>query len=66
VGRSGGESEDRAKDRHALAAFLRGVLNEMKAGIAVKKSAREAWVSMTNMRGGDDRVRAANVQRLMK
>jgi hypothetical protein len=38
----------------------------MKAGIAVKKSAREAWVSMTNMRGGDDRVRAANVQRLMK
>jgi hypothetical protein len=38
----------------------------MKAGIAVKKSAREAWVSMKNMRGGDDHVRAANVQRLMK
>jgi hypothetical protein len=38
----------------------------MKAGIVVKKSAREAWVSMKNMRGGDDRVRAANVQRLMK
>jgi hypothetical protein len=38
----------------------------MKAGLAVKKSAREAWVSVKNMRGGDDRVWAANMQRLMK
>jgi hypothetical protein len=59
-------SKDRAKDRRALAAILRGVPSEMKAGLAVKKSAKEAWDSVKNARGGDDRVKAANVQRLMK
>jgi hypothetical protein len=61
-----GESEDRAKDRRALAAILRGVPPEMKAGLAVKKTAKEAWASVMKMRGGDKRVKAANVQRLMK
>jgi hypothetical protein len=61
-----GESEDRAKDRRALAAILRGVPPEMKAGLAMKKTTKEAWVSMKKMRGGDKRVKAANVQRLMK
>jgi hypothetical protein len=56
-----GESEDRAKDRRALAAILRGVLLEMKEGLAVKKTAKVAWVSMKKMRGGDERVKAANV-----
>jgi hypothetical protein len=60
------ESQDRAKDRRALAAILRGVPPEMKAGLAVKKSAKEAWDSVKKMRGGDERVKAANVQRLMK
>lgn len=59
-------SKDRAKDRRALAAILRGIPPEMKAGHAVKKSAKEAWDSVKKMRGGDDRVKAANVQRLMK
>ncbi|CAN6238154.1 unnamed protein product [Urochloa humidicola] len=59
-------SKDRAKDRRALAAILRGVPPEMKSGLAVKKSAKEAWDSVKKMRGGDDRVKAANVQRLMK
>ncbi|CAN6333479.1 unnamed protein product [Urochloa humidicola] len=60
------ESKDRAKDRRALAAILRGVPPEMKAGLAVKKTAKEAWDSVKKMRGGDDRVKAANVQQLMK
>ncbi|CAO2191081.1 unnamed protein product [Urochloa humidicola] len=55
------ESKDRAKDRRALAAILRGVPPEMKAGLAVKASAKEAWDSVKKMR-----VKAANVQRLMK
>jgi hypothetical protein len=38
----------------------------MKAGLAVKKTAKEAWVSVKKMCGGDERVKAANVQRLMK
>jgi hypothetical protein len=38
----------------------------MRAGLAVKKSVKEAWESVKKMRGGDDRVKAANVQRLMK
>jgi hypothetical protein len=66
VRRDEGESEDRAKDRRTLATFLHGVPNKRKAGLAVKKSAREAWVSVKNMHGGDDRVWAANVQQLMK
>jgi hypothetical protein len=59
-------SKDRAKDRRALAAILRGVPPEMRAGLAVKKSAKEAWVSVKKMRGGDNRVKVANMQRLMK
>jgi hypothetical protein len=35
-----GESEDRAKDRRALAAILRGVPPEMKAGLAMKRQRR--------------------------
>jgi hypothetical protein len=61
-----GESEDRAKDWRALAAILCGVPPEMKARLAVKKTAKEAWVSMKKMRGGDERVKAANVERLIK
>jgi hypothetical protein len=33
----------------------------MKEGLAVKKTAKVAWVSMKKMRGGDERVKAANV-----
>jgi hypothetical protein len=60
------ESMERAKDRRALAAILRGVPPEMKDGLAVKKTAKEAWASMKKMRGGDGRVKEDNVQRLMK
>jgi hypothetical protein len=60
------EGKDRAKDRRAPAAILRGVPPEMRTGLAVKKSAKQAWDSVKKMRGGDVRVKAANVQRLMK
>ena len=59
-------SAERAKDRQALAAILCTVPPEMKAGLAVKKSAKEAWEAVKMMRVGDDRVKSANVQRLLK
>ncbi|XP_062230147.1 uncharacterized protein LOC133927761 [Phragmites australis] len=59
-------SKDRAKDRRALAAILRAVPPEMKAGLAVKKSAKEAWDAVKMMRVSDDRVKSASVQRLLK
>jgi hypothetical protein len=60
------ESVERAKDRRALATILRGVPPEMRAGLAVKKTAKEVWASVKKMRGGDGCVKEANVQRLMK
>jgi hypothetical protein len=42
-------TNDRAKDRRALAAILRAVPSEMKAGLAVKTSAKEAWDSVKKM-----------------
>ena len=59
-------SAERAKDRRVLAAILCAVPPEMKAGLAVKKSAKEAWEAVKMMRVGDDRVKSANVQRLLK
>lgn len=50
-------TNDRAKDRRALAAILRAVPSEMKAGLTVKTSAKEAWDSVKKMRAGDDRVK---------
>ncbi|WVZ58939.1 hypothetical protein U9M48_009154 [Paspalum notatum var. saurae] len=57
---------ERAKDRRALAAILRAVPIEMKAGLAVKATAKEAWDAVKSMRVGSDRVKAASVQRLWK
>jgi hypothetical protein len=59
-------SEDCAKDRRALAAILHGIPPEMKVGLAVKNSAREAWASIKKVRGGNDCVKAANMQQLLK
>jgi hypothetical protein len=60
------EGKDRVKDRLALAAILCGVPPEMKVGLAVKKTAKETWDSVKWMCGGDERVKAANVQCLTK
>jgi hypothetical protein len=49
-----------------MAAILRAVPSKMKAGLAVKKTAKEAWEAVRSMRIGDDRVKAASMQRLWK
>ena len=57
---------ERRDDRLELAAILRGVPAEMKARIATKNSAKEAWAAIKTARMGDNRVKEANAQRLMK
>jgi hypothetical protein len=59
-------SVDRSEDRLALATILHVVPPEMKVGLAVKKSAKVAWEAVKSKRVGDDRVKLANVQRLLK
>ncbi|WVZ56302.1 hypothetical protein U9M48_006852 [Paspalum notatum var. saurae] len=46
---------ERRDDRMALAAILHGVPSELKAVLAVKKTAKEAWEAMKTMRVGEDR-----------
>jgi len=57
---------DRARDQRALAAILRAVPAEIKAGLAVKATAKEAWDAVKAMRVGDDQVKAASMQCLWK
>jgi hypothetical protein len=57
---------DRGKDRRALAVILRGVPPEMKSGLAAKKNVKEAWDAVKKMHAGDDRMKDASIQRLMK
>ena len=57
---------DRGKDRRALAVILRGVPPEMKSGLAAKKSVKEAWDAVKKMHAGDDRMKDASIQRLMR
>ena len=59
------ECKDSAKDRRALAAILRGVPPDMKSRLAKKKSAKEAWAALKEMRVGDNRVKSSVVQRLV-
>ncbi|CAN6286802.1 unnamed protein product [Urochloa humidicola] len=58
--------KERAKDRRALATIIRGVPKEMKAGLAQKKSAKEVWDAVEKSCAGDDHMKAATIQRLMK
>ena len=57
---------DRGKDRRALGVILRGVPPEMKSGLAAKKNVKEAWDAVKKMHAGDDRMKDASIQRLMK
>jgi hypothetical protein len=57
---------ERRDDRLALSAILRAVPSEMKVGLTVKPTAKEAWEAVRTMRVGDDSMKAANVERLMK
>ncbi|WVZ90343.1 hypothetical protein U9M48_036652 [Paspalum notatum var. saurae] len=63
VGR-GGERQGGTPGRSP--SILRGVPSELKAVLAVKKTAKDAWEAVKTMRVGEDRVKAANKQRLMK
>jgi hypothetical protein len=47
---------ERGKDRRALAFILRGVPPEMKSGLSVKKSVKDAWVAIKSLWMGDERV----------
>jgi hypothetical protein len=58
--------KERAKDRRELATIIRGVPKEMKAGLTQKKSAKEAWDVVEKSCAGDDRMKDASIQRLMK
>ncbi|WVZ77374.1 hypothetical protein U9M48_025249 [Paspalum notatum var. saurae] len=60
-----GEGEYR-DDRNALAALLRVVPREMRAGLAVKETAKEAWEAIKAVRVGVERVKEANAEKLRK
>ncbi|WVZ93640.1 hypothetical protein U9M48_039605 [Paspalum notatum var. saurae] len=60
------EKVERQDDRMALTAVLRGVPSELKATLAVKNTAKEAWEAVKRMRVREDRVKSTNRQRLLK
>jgi hypothetical protein len=60
------DCREHTKDRQVLTLILRAVPSKMKVKLVVKKSAEEAWDVMKKMRVGDDRVKPASVQHLMK
>jgi hypothetical protein len=55
----------RKNDHMALGALLHGVPQEMWSILAKKKTIKETWEAVRNMRIGSDRVKTANAQRLM-
>jgi hypothetical protein len=57
---------DYREDQSALTAILRAVPQEMQAGLAVKRSAHDAWEAIQKIRLGADRVKDANVERLRR
>ena len=59
-------ADDFHEDRMALEAILQAVPPEMIAGLAVKRTAKEAWEAIRAMRVGSDRVRKGKVQQLKK
>ncbi|CAH9106680.1 unnamed protein product [Cuscuta europaea] len=54
------------EDRVELAAILRAVPPEMHSTLAVKATAKEAWDAIKSMHVGDERVREAKTQTLLK
>jgi len=56
----------RREDQLALAAILRAVPVDFKAGLTVNKSAKETWEAVKTMRIGDARVKEANAQLFLK
>lgn len=58
--------DDFHEDWMALEAILQAVPAEMVAGLAVKRTAKEAWEAIRAMRVGPDRVQKGKVQQLKK
>lgn len=52
------------EDRLVLAAILHSVPSEMKAGLTVKNSVKDVWLTVRTARMGDDCVKGAHSQRL--
>ena len=59
-------ADDYQEDRMALEAILQAVPPEMMPGLAIKRTAKEAWEAIRAMRVGSDRVRKGKVQQLKK
>jgi hypothetical protein len=55
-------NKDCAKDQRALATILHAVPSEMKVGLTVKRSAKEAWDAVKSMRAGDDHVKVRSMR----
>lgn len=59
-------SKDRGKDQRVLAMIIHIVPPKLKAMLVVKQTTKEAWEAVKMMRVGEDRVKEASRQRLLK
>ena len=61
----GGDTDD-DKDQGAMVAISQAMPNDVMMAIAEKKTAKEAWDTLREMRVGEDRVKKARVQVLKR
>jgi len=62
----GGEGIKRTQDRQAMGGLLRSVPQELWQMLGAKKTVKEAWQAVKDMRVGAERVKEANAQRLLQ
>ena len=62
----GGEGIKRTQDRQAMGGLLHLVPQEMWQMLGAKKTVKEAWQAVKDMRVGAERVKEANAQRLLR
>jgi hypothetical protein len=65
-GEPGGTTVKRSQDRQAMGGLLRSVPQEMWQMLGAKKTVKEAWEAVKSMRGGAERMKEANAQRLLQ
>jgi hypothetical protein len=61
-----GTTVKRSQDRQAMGALMRSVPKKMWGTLGAKRTVKEAWEAVMNMRIGADRVKEVNVQKLLK
>jgi hypothetical protein len=61
-----GTTVKRSQDRQAMGALMRSVPKEMWGTLGAKRTVKEAWEAVMNMRIGADQVKEVNVQKLLK